>query len=85
MVNPKIDYFVDLFLGISFIFAALSGIIMFFVPWGANQAILGISRSFWPRIHEWSSFIMVGIVLAHLILHFKWIGHMTKSFFRKKE
>ena len=84
MVNPKVDYFVDLFLGISFIFAALSGIIMFFVPWGSDAVILGVARSGWPRIHEWSSFIMVGLVFLHLVLHLKWIGHMTKSFFRKK-
>lgn len=85
MVNPKIDYFLDIFLGISFILSALSGIVMYFVPWGSEQIVLGISRSNWPIVHEWSSFIMAGLVLLHLIFHLKWIGQMTRCIFRKEE
>jgi hypothetical protein len=83
MVNQKIDYFVDLFLGITFLVVAFSGFIMYFVPWGSESIILGISRGNWPKIHAISSFTMVGLVFLHLALHFKWIGSMTKSFFVK--
>lgn len=83
MANPKVDYFIDLILGISFAVSVFSGIVMYVIPWGSEQAVLGIIRSSWPTIHEWSSFIMAGLVLIHLALHFRWIGHMTKSIFCK--
>jgi len=85
MVNQKVDYFVDLLLGIAFVIAGLSGFIMYFVPWGSDAVVLGISRGSWPLVHEISSFAMVGLVLLHLILHFRWIGSMTKSFFVKNK
>lgn len=84
MVNPKVHYFVDLFLGIAFLVSALSGIVMYFVPWGSEQLVLGLARNQWPTIHEWSSFSMAGLVFLHLALHFRWIGSMTKSFFVKR-
>jgi len=84
MVNPKLDYFVDLFLGISFLIAGLSGFIMYFVPRGSDFSLFGIARGGWPPIHEWSGFTMVGLVFLHLILHVRWIGSMTKRFFVKK-
>lgn len=85
MVNPKVDYFVDFFLGISFLISVFSGIVMYVLPWESNQAVFGVLRQSWPPIHEWSSFIMAGLVLVHLALHFRWIGSMTKSFFIKKK
>jgi hypothetical protein len=84
-IHPRVNYFVDLFLGISFVFSVLSGVIMFFVPWGSDAVLLGISRGSWPLIHEISSFAMVGLVFLHLVLHLRWIGSMTKGFFIRKK
>ncbi len=83
-IHPKVNYWIDVVLGISFIIAGTSGIIMYFVPWGSDALVLGISRSVWPTIHEWSSFVMVASVLAHLVLHWGWLVAMTKGFFRKE-
>lgn len=85
MANPKVDYFVDLFLGIAFLVSAFSGIVLYAVPWGSEKLVLGLSRTQWPKVHELSSFIMAGLVFLHLALHFRWIGSMTKGFFVKRK
>jgi len=83
-IHPKLKYWVDILMAIAFVLSGLSGIIMYFVPWGIQVNILGISRSVWPVIHEWSSFSMVALVIIHLIFNWNWIVSMTKEFFIKK-
>ena len=85
MVNKaKMNYVIDVALGISFLLVLATGVIKF--P-GLVQ-MLGISRGSLPisqmsTIHDWSGLIMGLLVLVHLILHWRWIVCMTKSFFRK--
>jgi cytochrome b subunit of formate dehydrogenase len=85
MAKAKIKYFVDIGLAISFISVAVTGILKF--P-GLTKYFTSIYRVITPfymaRIHDWSGVVMSLLVLIHLVLDWKWIVAMTKSFFKKK-
>ena len=92
--KAKINYFVDLAIGIGFIVSAISGIILLIAGGSGgyqggrnpafNQAIFLFARFTWKDIHNWSSLIMTAGVLGHLILHWNWLICMTKNLFKKK-
>jgi hypothetical protein len=90
MEKVKINYFVDIFMGISFVVSAITGLIIFFfipsgVKHGSLQEFLGFEKYIWTNIHNWSGLLMILLVLLHLILHWNWIVCITKTFFVKKE
>lgn len=80
------NYVVDVIIAAAFIGAAVSGIV-FLLPtaWvstsGGDPAILGVGMAVWRTLHEWSSLIMVGGVLLHTVLHWRWVVAMTKKTF----
>jgi NAD-dependent dihydropyrimidine dehydrogenase PreA subunit len=80
------NYIVDLIIAVAFIGAAVSGIV-FLLPtaWvdtsGGDPALLGVTMAVWRTVHEWSSLIMVGGVLLHTVLHWRWVVVMTKKTF----
>ena len=80
------NYVVDVLIAAAFIGAAVSGIV-FLLPsgWvstdGGDPAMLGVSMVAWRTLHEWSSLIMVGGVLLHTVLHWRWVLAMTKKTF----
>ncbi|MBC7251629.1 MAG: DUF4405 domain-containing protein [Anaerolineae bacterium] len=83
MKKAKLNYLVDLSIGISFLLSAVSGLV-FLLPVNVATSfneILNISYSFWDQLHTWSSLLMIAGVLAHLVLHWKWIVTMTKKTF----
>ena len=95
----KINYVVDLVIGIGFLLAAVSGIVLLFAGSGGagaggyqggrnarytSEALL-LSRHAWNDLHTWSSIIMIAGVLGHLILHWNWIVCMTRNLFAKKK
>jgi hypothetical protein len=86
MAKIKLNYFVDVGMGLTFVLAAITGIIKWprLLPW------LGISYLKLPMnaitfIHDWSGIIMALLVLIHTILHWKWLVAVTKNLFRKKD
>ena len=95
----KINYVVDLVIGIGFLLAAVSGIVLLFAGSGGAGAdsfqggrnprylseTLLLSRHTWNDLHTWSSIIMIAGVLGHLILHWNWIVCMTRNLFAKKK
>ena len=90
--KARINYYVDIIIGISFIIVALSGVILFFAGSGGYQGgrnpryaheVLGVSRLLWKDLHDWGGIAMLGGVLLHLVLHWKWIVCMTGNIFRR--
>lgn len=84
-MNPKVNYFVDLVMGIAFVLVACTGVIKF----PGLLRLIGMSKLAIPWgpisfIHDWSGVVMAVLVLVHLILHWRWIVSMTKSFFKKR-
>jgi hypothetical protein len=90
--KARINYYIDIVIGISFILVALSGVILFFAGSGGYQGgrnpryaqeVLGISRLLWKDLHDWGGIVMLGGVFLHLVLHWKWFVCMTRNLFRK--
>jgi len=80
--KAELNYWVDVSIGVSFVLSAVSGLI-FLLPVssgsGLNSGFLGIRYSLWDQLHTWSSLAMMAGVLAHLVLHWKWIVGMTRN------
>ncbi len=82
MNKAKLNYFVDLIMAVFFIISAITGIRLYF---GSQLVLLGSNKHAIASVHTYASFALVAIVAIHLILHWKWMVCMTKSFFKKKE
>jgi hypothetical protein len=76
--RAKLNYWVDVSIGIAFVLSAISGLV-FLLPadFGSSTGLLGISHRVWDSMHTWSSLTMIAGVLLHLLLHWKWIANMT--------
>ena len=44
----------------------------------SGQTVLFLSRDNWNHIHVWGTLAMIGGIVVHLFLHWKWIAHMLK-------
>ena len=49
---------------------------------GGQLAFWEISKHTWLDIHDWVAVALTVLVVLHVILHWKWIVRMAKSFFR---
>jgi hypothetical protein len=80
MKKSVLNYWVDVGIGVSFVLSAISGLV-FLLPVSADSGskILSISYLAWNQLHTWSSLGLMAGVLAHLVLHWKWIAGMTKK------
>jgi len=84
--KAKLNYAIDVAIGLSFILSALSGLILFYAPSGYQggrnpyylQPVLFLSTHTWSDLHTWSSIAMAAGVGAHLVLHWQWMVCMTK-------
>lgn len=86
MNRLKLNYWVDMGMGLSVIVTFLTGI----VKWPGLINIIGLSNKEIPKaaisaMHDWAGLLMGLFVLVHLILHWKWITCVTKKTFRKEK
>ena len=51
--------------------------------WGA-ATFWGLSGSTWFDLHGYMAVAMLVVIVVHLVLHWKWITYMTKSYFKRK-
>jgi hypothetical protein len=87
MSKAKLNYIVDVAIGLGFIVAAVSGLVLFFAPSGYQggrnpyygQSVLLLTTHTWDTLHTWGSMAMIAGVGAHLVLHWNWIVCMTKK------
>ncbi len=92
MSNAKLNYLVDVVIGVAFILSALSGMVLFFAPSGYQggqnpyygQQVLLLTTHTWGTLHTWGSIAMVAGVGAHLVLHWNWMVCMTKKILTRK-
>lgn len=76
MNKAKLNYWVDVTIGVAGLVSAVSGLV-FLLP--AHGEVLGLSLRGWSTIHTWSSLAAIAGVGVHLVLHWKWIVAMTKQ------
>ena len=85
MNKTKLNYFIDVGLAISFFTCFYTGL----VKWPGLIKVIGVSAyktlsfSNISKVHDMSGLIMGLLVIIHLVLHWKWIVVVTKSFFKK--
>lgn len=87
-IKIKSKIFVDILLLISGLFSAITGIVLLLSPSGAGmnrglktgELIFGLSsRGYVKILHNWSSIILVLLVVIHLILNWHTILCYIKS------
>ena len=85
--KAKLNYAVDVVIGLTFILSALSGLVLFFAPSGYQggrnpyylQPVLFLNTHTWDILHTWGSIAMISGVGAHVVLHWDWMVSMTKK------
>ena len=81
IVNMQVvKWFVDLAMGISFLFCAVTGIIKLMVLWrvaGFSEIILPVALI--SEVHDRAGVALSVLVLVHLILNRAWILSMTRK------
>jgi len=80
MNKTKVNYWIDVGIGLAGAISALSGLV-FLLPGDLASGILGISYQTWSTVHTWSSLAAIAGVGAHLALHWNWMMAMTKQIF----
>lgn len=91
MSKSKMYYFIDLAIAVTFVIAALSGLVLFFAPSGYQggrnasygQTVLWLTTHTWSTLHTWGSMAMIAGVGAHLALHWPWMVTMTRRLLRR--
>lgn len=81
---------VDLVIGALFVLETLSGLVMMFVLTGGYQGgrnpgygrTLILDRHGWETLHAWGGLLMAAMVLLHVIMHWRWIVGMARSYRR---
>lgn len=84
--KAKLNYAIDVVIGVMFLLSALAGVVLFFAPSGYqggrnpyyNQLVLGLSTHNWDTLHTWSSMAAIAGIGAHVALHWDWIVCMTR-------
>ncbi|MBA7641135.1 hypothetical protein ES703_48808 [subsurface metagenome] len=75
------------FLGL---FQAVSGFIMWLAlprgggGRGGGATFWSLARDTWRDLHDWVAVALLVMIIIHLILHWKWIVYVTKSYFKEK-
>jgi len=82
MNKAKVNYAVDALILLAFTLASASGVVLLLIPGGrglSQVAVLGLTRSGWVELHDWTAIgTMIG-VLFHFVLHWKWVACMTDN------
>ena len=77
MNKAKLDFWVDVAMGLAGAISAISGLLLLW-PGDVTSGILGVSLRAWTSLHTWSSLAALAGVGLHLALHWNWMTAMTK-------
>jgi hypothetical protein len=84
--KPFQNFLIGICSFIAFVVMAATGFLMrFTLPPGSGRGamVLGLDRHDWGGLHFWASVILMGLLMIHLVLHWRWIVAMVKG--RKAE
>ncbi len=88
------NYILFILLFLLGLFQAVSGFVMWLaLPRGGEGGGRGagadgatfwaLSHDTWEDLHDWVAVALLVVVILHIILNWKWIFYMTKSYFRR--
>jgi len=84
MKRITINALVDIGGLVAFIPSLISGLVLYLVlPSGGGRGnswaiYLGISRSQWLTMHDYTSLVFTALLIIHLLLHWKFFRHIRK-------
>ena len=91
------NYILFVFLFFLGLFQAVSGFVMWLAlphggegygrgGGGGSEAVFwSLTRNTWRDLHDWVAVALLVMIITHLVLHWRWIVHMTKSSFKEKQ
>ena len=76
------------------LFQSVSGFIMWLaLPRGgglgrgsgsvSEATFWSLSRHNWADLHDWVAVALLVMIVIHLVMHWKWIVYITKSYFKR--
>lgn len=75
----------NMVIGVSFLLAAISGIILLFTPGGRYAVIeplLFFNRTIIDLIHTWAGILMIEAAVLHFAIHWGWVVKVTRKIIR---
>ena len=51
---------------------------------GGEATFWSLSRNDWADLHGWVAVALVVVVIIHLVVYWKWIIYVTKSYFKER-
>ena len=84
MKDIRLKYAVDICLAISFLLTTITGIFKF--PYFTDyfrDVFHVINARLMMQLHDWAGIAMALFVLGHLVLNWRWIVSVTKSYFNE--
>jgi len=83
-LNPRSRYNVGVnaLIGLSFLVAAISGVVLLFTPGGreaSTAAVLFFSRTTWDLIHTWAGIVMILAATLHFAIHWGWVTKVSRK------
>ena len=80
--GARVNILVDAVIAISFLLAAISGVVFLFTPSAkAVDAGFLFSRATWEVIHTWSGVALPMAAGIHLAIHWRWVVNVTGRMF----
>ena len=73
----KLNKYIDIVMGILFIPLVLSSTAMYLLP-EAQGIFLGLPMKMWITMHGKIGWAFIGLIIAHLVLHFKILKSWAK-------
>ena len=81
--GATINVVVDAMAAISFLLTAVSG--LYFFVWPSKGAsispVILFNSAAWDLIHTWAGVIMIGAIVIHFWIHWRWVTNVTRRFF----
>lgn len=87
MVKTKINALINILMAVSFLFSAISGFSLLILPKGGfyggrnldfGKTLFSLSRHDYLNIHNFSSIILVVLIIIHLLFHLSYIKNLGK-------
>lgn len=86
MKRPHVDLMINSLAFVTFLFLTTTGVILkFYLPprSGRTKDLIGMNRHEWGDIHFIIAVTFLTLIIVHLLLHKKWIGHWWSKLFSK--
>lgn len=87
MKKVSLNYLVDVFAFVEFVFLATTGVLLFYtLPPGSGRftTVWGLDRHDWGEVHLWVAVALFSTLALHLVLHWQWLVNLTRGREREK-